>query len=233
MIKEELNIIKWDGSDISKHIEEKVINIKKYEYEKQEFWSLEINNVYNYCQVRKIKNYLPVLIDEIKPFFNISRNKNHTYKNKKIIYLLTKVKKKGELFDNGISLKCVDFKLQDKILFKIQTVFAFRQLLSITKTYLNSIRVYPDKLKVLSYYEPNININDNKDVISRANMKTYFENHNIYPYNILKTCFDIKSSPNKITSKFGEFIEKIINRIDKSLIHYKSFIIERLLLIYQ
>lgn len=239
-MNEKKNPFLWDGSDLGNILDENIKAIT--EVDDVTYWKISLNEQEEICIVRRISTTCPCLIDELKLIFGLPKLGTHrvTYQNKLLLLIKATVNKEG-CIEKEITLD--NFSLphilnNNTFISRVQELLVFRDLLGISKSYEKSIiirwrydssesayRPYP-----VSFYEPG--------------MKPFIKNR-IIPKNISDKWFskndsDISSVTRRLlnVSKVEDIpdaiynlrinIEKTIERVDRTLIFYVTFILDRI-----
>lgn len=231
-------MFKWDGTDVTNIISRS--NIYEAKYGKYKYWTLtfpqtdqtlsnETFETVTVC-VRNSKNTLPCLVDELKPVFELHKIGTHwcRYGGKfKILYKCSFTNEgyiKEEItLDTG---KDFDIKFSD-ITFKLQVqeIFAFRELLGITCSYLSSVIIRDDK--AISYYEPGM-LTVDKKIIPFTVLDKWFDDSSVDQV-VMRLCKI--NSVDKLVGILHSLrmkIEQIIIRTDRRNIGYKDCIMNRI-----
>lgn len=217
-------MLPWDGSQI---------NFKEYfieegVYDKNTYWLLRQGEYENFCIVKSCVNNCPCLIDELKPVFNIEKNGTHWGKLGTKTMILLKVKvENGEVIED-LTLDELEYKSQ--IAHEIHKIFAFRELLGLSKSWEKSIvlRKIGHFVKPISFYEPNMNPNGGTRIIPQKVLEKWFVNVDID--NVIKKMFHINKIEEITLLKHelrGKMIE-VFNRVDKNSITFLDEIIARI-----
>lgn len=226
-------ILKWDGSEITDILEE-TIKLQMF-IDGIIYWRIEWKDgSYVYCEVKNYNNTLPVIIDEIKPIFGITKNGTHWIKigNKIKMLINVEINKNNEIQKEYL-LNQIDFPFDNNKLFvkQVQEIFTFRELLGIPKTFESSIKIrtrnkytYP-----ISYNEPYMKPEKYNPILSPRIIEKWFNDINVN--DVVKRMLHINCVENIPIQIFTirNGINDVINRIDKDSITYTDFIIERIL----
>lgn len=225
-------MFKWDGTNITDIISES--DIYEAKYNGKTYWIIKyIDNDdklhEEICMVRSCKNSISCLIDELKPVFGLPKVGTHWFKQgAKMKMLLKCVKTKEGYIKEEITLNKINI-YTSLMMLQIQEIFTFRELLGITCSYESSIVIREMRKNVypLSFYEPNMTIDDRK-VIPFTILDKWFLGTSMDE--VVKRLLKI----NKI-DRIGEVlhnirgkIEKTIERVDRRAITYKTCIMNRI-----
>ena len=225
-------MFKWDGTNITDIISES--DIYEAKYNKKTYWIIKyIDNDdklhEEICMVRSCKNSISSLIDELKPVFGLPKVGTHWFKQgAKIKMILRCIKTKEGYIKEEITLNKIN-TYTSLMMLQIQEIFTFRELLGVTCSYESSIIIRETRKNVypLSFYEPNMTVDDRK-VIPFTVLDKWFSGTSMD--NVVKRLLKI----NKI-DRIGEVlhnirgkIEKTIERVDRRAITYKTCIMNRI-----
>jgi hypothetical protein len=135
--------MQWNGSFIGVIKKSQILNIIKFKGDT--YWKLTHNENTVYCLSKQSKNVYPCIIDELKPIFNIQKLGTHWCKLGSRIFILTRVLEINK--DNiNTDIRLNELQWSDPMFNeKIRMIFAFRELLGITVSTGNSIRVRQDE----------------------------------------------------------------------------------------
>jgi hypothetical protein len=233
----------WDGTFLGKINKTNILQIIKFK--KDTYWKIKIGEMTFHCLAKQSKNTYPCIIDELKYLFKIPKLGTHYCKINSKIYILVRVLT-GNIYDINVDVKLNELQYDDPLFMdKVRRIYAFRELLGITVSTDNSIRVreryeisennnLDDELKgesdldfwdPISFREPNFNFE--KSIISKKVLKKLFHNQYQfllgYVYNLLNFNTQTKL-PNGKTKcnlknellKLSSIIDDVITRIDKS-----------------
>ena len=221
----------WDGSEVTNLLKD--CNIEEGIYGKYIYWkiyddSLGVNSP-QYCMVRTMSNgTLSCLIDEIKPIFKLQKIGTHwiKYNGKKLILLKVNLNSEGAIiFDLTLDL----LPYHERLAGEVRKIFAFRELLGMTKSYEKSIilREYKKYIVPISFYEPNMEPSCGKFILPKTVLEKWFEDISIDE--VVKKMLEIESSQ-EITLKLYNLrseIEKIVERCDRNCITFVDEILSR------
>ena len=221
-------MFKWDGTDITDLVSE--CNIFEATYNKTTYWVIKKNKIESseICLVRN-GNTTVCLSDELKSIFGLKKVGTHwiRYNNKIKILIKPYLTSEGHVKEE-INMKTVQLK-DELMILQLQEIFTFRELLGITCSYMSSLvwrgtekNGYP-----LSYYEPNMNLDDKK-VIPATILNTVFVNTDLNE--VVAKLIKVKSldSMSEIVFNLGSQIENTIYRVDRDLIEHKTCILSRI-----
>lgn len=222
----------WDGSNVTDIISQSDIYGAKYN--KNTYWIIKYTNsngdiIEETCSVRSCKNGLSCLIDELKPIFGLIKMGTHWCVQGNKTKLLIKVNKteegyiKEELHLSSFESLSPIFKSQ------VQEIYTFRELLGVTCSYDKSIivRSYKNNVYPVSFYEPNM-VTEDKKVIPFIILNKWFEGTSID--DVVKRLVKIYSidKMGTVLHNLRSKIDKVIERVDRRTIMYKTCIINRI-----
>jgi hypothetical protein len=131
--------MQWDGSFIGSIKNSNIL--QKIKYNSDVFWNLQINSINFWCIARSCKTLYPIIIDKLKPLFNIEMNKLHYCIRGKTIYILYSVPSNSEyaaLAELKLNkIKYNDFEFDNRL----RKILAFRELLGLKFSTPTSIRI--------------------------------------------------------------------------------------------
>lgn len=243
------NRLTWDGSHLGKYND---IILNQWQIDKEIYHQLLIPegsiipDGIICCVIKKFKNFLPCIVDEIKPIFNIQKRGTHCINidNKEYIIYYVPISINGEIIwepflnklDNNHAIRKNPTFRKD-----VQKIIAFCDILSLSQTSETNIKIRPN----VNAYTP-ISTNENttynninsgeQSVLSKVLFNKWFgEEINIgtvvrsifpslanSPANLHQTNLSILTTPIRTQ------IDKVIVRFDNNYAWYSSFIINRL-----
>lgn len=224
----------WDGTELTEQL--KNAEIFEATYNKKIYWKIKVlyNNLLyeETCIVRSSKGSITALIDEIKIVFGLPKLGTHWIKKDNKFKLLIRCPKTQGYIKDEQSLKDYLKTNTSNCLLEMQIreIYAFRELLGVTRTYDSSITMRKGKNGIypLSFYEPNMTSIDHKVVPSTV-LEKWFEETDldvaISKLTKIRTIDDITVRLHEIRRD----IEKIILRIDKELILFLDHILTRII----
>ena len=224
-------MFKWDGSNVTDIISKS--DIYQGKYNDKIYWMIKYDNnkiiEEVICIIKSCKNTIPCLIDELKPVFGLPKLGTHWFIYKKKMKMLIKcVRTKKGYIKEEITLNKIEVCTRLLIL-QIQEIFTFRELLGVTCSYESSIIIRESKNSIypISYYDPNMTIKDVK-VIPFTVLNKWFKGTSID--NVVKRLLKIYKIDRigEVLYNIRNKIEKIIERVDKRAISYKTCIINRI-----
>lgn len=224
-------MFKWDGSYLGEITDN---NITAMTISKQIYWKVTIGLSETICAARPIKDFFPMIIDELKPIFSLPKLGTHSVCKKKQLYLLLRVPSTltGEIQEE-LSLDELSLTYTDNILFtrQIQDILCFRDLLALSPSCESTIGVrcphrgtpYP-----ISIRENKMSFGTYKPIMSKHTLKKWFP-HNDYNLVIQRMTGNIGGDITTTVANIRTQIEDTINRIDRDVIWCSVFIVDRLL----
>lgn len=239
-----MTTFQWDGSDVTSLIEG--TDIYETEYCKKKYWVIHFdNNSSNttntsdsdnnqtgnieVCIMRTTKNpNLSCLIDELKPIFGLPKLGTHRCKQGGKDRILIRCPIKNNQIQDEMTLNMLEnpsgiMKLQ------VQEIFAFRELLGVTCSYESSIliRKGTNNTYPISFYEPGMKTTNDKTTPFNV-LDKWFEDTSIDE--VVKRLLKIKSIDRMgvVLHDLRTKIENVIERVDRELIIYKTYIMDRI-----
>lgn len=228
--------LEWNGTYIGKITKQNIEQIVKFKGDT--YWKLNYNNIKLFVLAKSSKNLYPCIIDELKPIFHIPKLGTHYCHLGSRLHILIRVIS-HTINDISVDIKLNEINYND-LLFseKVKNIFAFRELLGITVTTGNSIRIrrFSDDSKgydsseslerksgndldywdPVSFREPNFAFE--KSIISKNTLKRIFNNdykHLIkYTHHLLGIVS--KNDLKTVLTRMSNIFEKVINRVDKN-----------------
>nr|QBK91509.1 MAG: uncharacterized protein LCPAC302_01290 [Pithovirus LCPAC302] len=221
----------WDGSDISSLLSN--ADIYETKYNKIKYWLIQYeydDNIFEeVCIARSCKYSTSCLIDELKPIFGLQKLGTHRLKYKNGTMLLIKCARTGEGYiKEELNLNKID-TFTPLLVLQIQEIFAFRELLGVTRSFNSSIILRESKRTVypVSFYDPNMLTTDKK-IIPFSVLERWFKNTTIDE--VVKRILKVRDI-NKLSTVLHNLrnqIEEVINRVDRTSIFYKNCIMNRI-----
>jgi hypothetical protein len=207
---------------IDKYISEKITENEKYDIVKLNIQNEIILNVY------KCKNLFPLILNEVKTFFEIPK----IYYN---IVLIDSQKYLAYENLNNVSLleysETIDIK-NESLLFQLQRIFAFNFLMCINSNYENKIKVFPNNTNPFI-----VDMKNTKSVIFKSINEKSFKYDILYheiPKSILERWFEgslenfrkvVKDMVNEIDpDSFRQETLKIVRKYDESYVPWVNSI---------
>ena len=225
-------MFKWDGTNVTDIISES--DIYQAKYNGKTYWIIKyIDNDDKLwketCMVRSCKNSVPCLVDELKSVFGLPKVGTHWFKHEGKMKMLIKCAKTEEGYvKEEITLNKIDVYTRLMVL-QIQEIFTFRELLGITCSYESSVVIRETRKSVypISFYEPNMTTEDVK-VIPFTVLNKWFEGTSMD--NIIKRLLKIYTIDRigEVLHNIRTKIEKVIERVDRRAISYKTCIMNRI-----
>lgn len=207
--------MKWDGS----HLETfklKNITLQKETIKGINYRKLKIYGEKFWCVFQCVENRLFCIIDEIKPLFNLNKLGTHSLNIGNRLYILYRTKGYPEtrLKDHRKYREIINGEYEE-LQIEIQKIYLFRY---ITQCNINCNSIIIRKYKAYSF----ICYNEEEDFFNNL-----FEN-TIEDIDIIIEKL-LPGGERYIDTIFSEKLEKKINKLDKTMIIYKSIYIDRIL----
>lgn len=177
-------MLQWNGSEITELLTK--AKIQEGIYHKTVYWKLtwrsrnkktkRIREISEYCIVKNLTHgLLPCLMDEIKPLFGLHKIGTHWAKHSSKKYLLLRVKTDQDdriIYDLSLDR----FEWNSHIAPEVKKIFAFRELLGMSKSYESSIivRINHVSVHVISFYDPNMEPSSHNAVIPKTVLEKWF-----------------------------------------------------------
>ena len=139
--------MQWDGSFIGS-INSKNI-LQKVKHSGDIYWKLKINtDIEFWCIAKSCKTLYPIIIDKLKPLFNIQSNELHYCNRGKTIYILYHVFSDDD-YEILSEIKLNKLKYNDSNFDKrLKRILTFRELLGLKFSTPASIRIRLDREKL-------------------------------------------------------------------------------------
>ena len=221
----------WDGSDVTETME-KTVRVE-FKEDKNVYWRILFKDgTYLYCQVLNRKNALPIIIDELKPTFGLTKMGTHWIKVGKMIKMLIKVDLDSEKnIESIITLNKCDMEFKKNFIRQVQEIFTFKELLGIPKIYESSIRVI-QKYKYsypISSNEPYMRPENPSSVVSGTMIDKWFVGTSVEEVTKRITHVTKYADIPERIFELRNQIQNTIERIDRDSITYSDYIIENIL----
>lgn len=221
-------MFEWDGTDVTEIIKNAII--QEATYKKTIYWRVKWRDKVEVCIVRNINSgLLPCLIDEIKPIFSLKKIGTHWMKfdNKKFLLLRVERDEKGSII---YDLHLDDFKYHNSLKIEVQKIFVFRELLGMSKSYESSIilRISNRLVIPISFYDPNMEPSNCKNVIPNTVLDKWFKNTSIDE--VLKKMLGIEKLDDigVLLYNLRIELEKIVKRCNPESVIYIDEILTRI-----
>ena len=228
----------WDGSYLGELKSTQIL--QKIRSGDMTWWLIESNAICMWILVRTISSALPCLIDELKPIFRQPKVGTHHLRYAGRLYIVTR----------PISLlqtiKSLDpDKLSVIFVKQVQETFVFRDILAITCTHEQQIRVYAKDSRQypISFMESGMKPDVEASVISPTVREKWFKKQSVQDallrmLNLTRDNIEVKSGSHnerltEVLFNIRNRVEKAIMRIDKENIWMGSFISQRMMDIIQ
>lgn len=180
-----------------------------------------------YALAKQTKNLYPCIIDQLKIIFGVQSLGTHYCKKGSQIFVLIKVVM-TDLKNINIDIKLNELQHNDPLFTeKVRTIYAFRELLGITVSTGNSIRIRQndDDIKsenILDYWDPisfrEPNFSFEKSIISKNVLKKVFNNEYKFLLKYIHSILGIKEKRNikDVLIRLSIKLENIILKVDNS-----------------
>ena len=222
----------WDGSDITKLINDNKTIIREAIYQKITYWVIEFfineEKFKETCIVRSSTTILPCLIDEIKPVFKLEKIGTHSFKFKGKIFILVKTEMENNNILQEITLDKIGYKQQ--IEEEVQKIFIFRELLGMSKNFESSIilRKKGYYVKPISYYDPNMSPGNIKTVLPNTILDKWFKNTDLDKVVLKLFNVDKPENINSVLLELKTNLDKIAKRVNPDAITHIDEIVARI-----
>ena len=179
----------------------------------------------HWCIVYSASTNDPLIIDELKPIFGLTRLGTHKVQYKGRGYCLVK----PQLDSQGDIVPEVCLSEHDGtdriFIYQAQEVYVFRELLGISQTYEKNIKVRHGS--PVSLIERRINPFHGKVIPNNA-LNKWFEGTDVTL--VVKRFLSVSNFNDipTVTFKLHNDIERVINRVSRGSIFYVSFIVDRI-----
>jgi hypothetical protein len=229
--------LKWDGTFLGKIEKSQILEVTKFKGDT--YWKLQYSDVTVFVMAKSSEHTFACIIDELKPIFNIPKLGTHYCKLGSKIFILIRV------YCINVNNILVDVKLKelkfDDPLFneKVKTIYAFREMLGITVSTGNSIRVRRSEIddfkssNELDYYDPisfrEPNFSFEKSIISKSVLKTVFNNEYKclikYIHHLLN--ISCKADIKNVLIQMSNTFESVIRAVDPTYLWITNELIMR------
>ncbi len=226
-------MLKWDGTNITSLVKREEMFIEEAVLDKYIYWRLSFfdNGIWksDLCIVRSCThNSMCCFIDELKPLFGLNKIGSHWLKFKNKTLVLYKPHIENDMIVNDVTLNLVDYR--SKLKREVQKIFTFRELLAISRSFESSIvlRIYKNRIKPISFYEPNMAPGGNSKIIPETVLEKWFKDTSIDE--VIKNMTKIKDA-SEITSFLLQLktkMDEICTRVDSNLITSTDEIVSRI-----
>jgi hypothetical protein len=224
MEEKDVLVLKWDGSDlgdIGSHITH-ILNFKNITYYYLLASFITSKPTYHMVSLKEYKDSVPLICDELKPLFNLSKIGRHKVTIASKEYIMDRFHNQESKMDPEYT------KIYPHITNSVKLCYTFRWIMGLTLSHDSSliIRKYPNGLiTAISSRENNLDYSDLKrgSKLSQRCLKLWFNNDN---EDIDKTVKLMINNRDLIFLRFD--IDRIVRRVDKDMVWWTAFIIERL-----
>ena len=236
-------MFKWDGSRVD------LTDCKIEEAVQHDYWRIKFKNGQReVCLVKPSPHdAVPCLIDETKRLFNLEKVGTHwtIYNDKSYVLLRVKLNEEGSIILDA-TLNTLN-KYNQHIANEIKKIFAFREMMGVSKTNESSVILRMEKYKGKEYVTPisflefKMEPAKEKIVIPKTVMDKWFINVS-YDENEKEVRKDLRTvdvildmlkikKPEEISSVLFNLryeFEKIVERVDRNNITFVDEVIERI-----
>lgn len=217
----------WNGSYLGELNKKDVVDIKEYEGDKYVYLTYNNTNPV-ICQMKYIKNAIPCIMDEIKPFFKLFKYGTHYAKLNNRLVMFTKCHVINDVIIVDTPFTEYAGIIDDEIKNQIRYILVFRNIMGLQPHISNSIYIRQSELfKPYPIICPENNIGKLKNTITQGLISQWIKPltlDDVVQQMLELNKTDQASALFKIRSK----IDKVILRIDKNLIYLSDQILERL-----
>jgi len=224
----------WNGTEVTDIISQS--DIYEAKYGRNTYWIIQYNDpktdepMEETCIVRTSKSSATCIVDELKPVFGLQKLGTHWCKQaSKIRILIRCAKTEDGYIKEEITLNMLE-EVTPLMKLQVQEIFAFRELLGVSCSYLSSILIregrngscYP-----ISFYDPSMAINDKK-IIPFTVLEKWFEGTSIDE--VVKRLLKVHSIERlgEVLYDLRSKIDEVIERVDRRNISYKMAIMNRI-----
>ena len=232
-------VLEWDGGDLGSIEDDDILEVGDKLENGDQYWRMKIQGSEVIANVKIITSNYPCLIDELKAVFNINEklgtHRLH-YKSKLLLLIRPYLNKKSEIMDLS-TLKDYEMNNMDeneKRIFKmqVQEIYTFSELLGITNSFDRSLRIR--RRNTTMYRKFPISFNESKMYPEKSGkalpmtvLNRWFNDTDISTVSRrLLGVNDYLDIPIVLHNLRGN-IERVINRVDRSLIGCLTPIIDR------
>ena len=219
------NPFNWDGTQLKLDKHQPFAH-----YDRRTYWQISQNGYSTICQVKKVKNFLPCIFDEVKEFFNLFKTGTHWMRASSNGYLFIRV----PIVDNQVVYEydLSNFSIiNDNYLQQIHDYYGFRELLGISQSNDRSFRLryeQPIEPYFISYDENNFSGDNNLSVLSDNTRRRWFSKYSIEDTIHQLTSIYCEDDIQKYEYDFMLYLGRTIKRVDRDLCGYNTLIWERL-----
>lgn len=226
-------MLKWDGTNITNLVKREEVFIEEALLDKHIYWRLNFFEHGNWktdlCIVKSsTHNSMCCFIDELKPLFKLNKVGSHWLKFKNKTLVLYKPHIENDMIVNDVTLNLVEYR--KRLRKEVQKIFTFRELLAISRSFESSItlRVYKNRIKPISFYEPNMNPGGNSKIIPETVLEKWFDNTTID--DVIKDMLKINSieEMGPLLLNLKTKMDEACMRVDPTLITTTDEIISRI-----
>lgn len=235
----------WNGSDLGE-LPNPLLEFRISTSSKRKFWILDINipstnskqlKTKILVSIKSIKTLDPVIADELKPLFGLTKIGSHTGSRGMKKFLLLRVENEPQV-PLPLYLEQHEKIVTPNLFLEIQKIYIFRSLLNLNSSFDSSIVVRNNQ--PISFVENSFCLNENKPSISATAIKKWFPEEN-YGDILFQMIQSVDLSDPKISkssmmdtmdvmdkiNRLEFLVEDLINRIDKERISLVKYLIFR------
>jgi len=231
-IIEDKTPFKWDGSHLGRICGDNILEI--FEYGGIKYWRINIAGHEEVCITRSINHNIPLICDELKPYFSLPKLGTHsvTYNSKKILLIKARLDKSGDIIEE-ITIDKVDPNKNERFLQRVREIYVFREVLGLIMTRDKSIVVRWSNEKYIppypvSFYESDMRPYAEKEVISGVAERRWFKS--VSQNDVLRSMLKIENNQD-VMQRLGFIrnrLDEVIERIDRDMVWIIQPIIEKL-----
>ena len=233
-----MTYFKWDGSFLGEFKRDVILETRIAN--KDIYWHLRLQNEEVYALSKPVKDSFACVCDELKIVFGLPKLGSHLIKFGKALFLLIRVPIKDGSIISELTLADVDKEsnVHKNILFRqqVQETFAFREILGLTQSFENSIRIRVPKNGLyypVSFSEKSNQLDKEKPTLPKTVHEKWFAELKNGITDVIKRllCMPIDSDTEVVTviARYRKKIEDTITRVDKEYIWMSVYIIERIM----
>lgn len=207
---------------------------KKKHKRSQEYWYTTIKNVGQWVAVKPLKNMLPIIIDELKPLFGLTKIGTHIATvsgHNYIIFRQNEQYQKDVRPFRDLRLSEAPRDMTNNGLFRqlVQYTYCFRMIIGVTCCFDRNIVIRKQNNWDMPISTGENNVNFQKHRISKTTLNKWYGE--VRPDFVLQTMLNLdESSPEEVSatlSKLRSKIEATIMRVDKNEIWMSAYVMER------
>lgn len=229
----------WDGHHLGYLDDTHIIDKTSVKIGRSmQLWQLNIDNFQTSCFVKPVDTLLPAIIDELKVLFNLPKIGTHTFRTKGKLMIAYQPLVVDHQVHIESTLDTIDQESITPVLTdQVRRLFAFREVFGIKDTHESNIAIRMNSQEdpiIISYCEAATAYADNDTLASVLPQiihdKWFCGNTTRETFKYVVTdLFSInRECPEMTIAYYRPLIENIILRIDKSLIGYVGYFLDRL-----